>query len=83
MSLCPNRLRSPGFSPLSHTGDNQSELEIWEFIEAGESGKEQGRRVETVNYSLLVLLLQLEGLAQASQASLVFPGSCLGGTESS
>lgn len=36
-----------------------------------------------MNYSVLVLLLQLEGLTQASQASLVFLGSCLGGTENS
>lgn len=42
-----------------------------------------GRRVETVNYSLLVSLLQLGGLIEASQAIPAFPGSYLGGTESS
>lgn len=43
----------------------------------------RGRRVETVNYSVLVSLLQLGGLTEASQATLAFPGSYLGGTKSS
>lgn len=42
-----------------------------------------GRRVETVNHSLLVMLLQLGNLTDISQAPLAFPGSCLRGTESS
>jgi hypothetical protein len=47
-------------NPLSHTGEDQCTLENWEFIEVGGGGRcmDLGRRVETVNYSVLVILLQ-------------------------